>query len=111
MFGSHLHKFRKLNLQQQVYALCLIALRKVSVNMIFDWMAFALDTELSERQIIEITKTYNKIESKIEWGNKEKNEQIIQIQIGIDPKDMHKIVADSLWKDLGMDEKELKGHK
>lgn len=110
MFGSYLHRFRKLDLQKQVYSLCLIAQQKVSVTMILEWMEFALG-KLSERQILEITEIYNKIEPQMDWGNKEKNEQIIRIQIGIDPKDMHSIVADALWKDLGLDEKELKGHK
>lgn len=97
MFGSAIHKFKKLRLDKQIYAFCLVAKRKVSSTMILSWMEMVKGNQLSEKETLVIKRIYDKLEPKIDWGNEKKNDFLIE-SLGISVKEMNGIVADILMK-------------
>ncbi len=85
--------FADLNVSQQTHALCLAAQEKVSKNKIIEWIRFG-KKELTDEEVSEINKAYDKLSDEISWGGKD-NDKLIQDQLGVDSVSVHEVISDA----------------
>ena len=97
-------EFRKLNLQQRVYALCLTVFERVTVDVILDVLKYVEGRELSEQEVHQITHLFEEMKKRVRWGDKS-NEQIVETELGISPKTVHGVIAESALSKMKTDER------